>query len=138
MKLIISFIVGLIFSLGLGLSGMTQVQTVKGFLDITGDWNPALIGVMVGAIAVHSVAYFFIRKRTTPVLDKKFFVPTRKDMDKKLFFGAALFGIGWGWGGICPGPGIVSLMSGDHRILIFIISMLIGMFIFKTVENKLG
>lgn len=138
MKLVISFVVGFIFALGLGLSGMTQVQTVKGFLDIFGNWNPALLGVMIGAIAVHSVAYFFIRKRSSPLLEQKFLVPTRNDMDKKLFIGAALFGVGWGWAGICPGPGIVSMMSGDYRVLAFVVSMLVGMFIFKTIEKKLS
>jgi uncharacterized protein len=136
MKNFISLIVGFIFAIGLGLSGMTQVQIVRGFLDITGDWNFNLIGVMAGAIGVHSVLFYMIKKRSSPLLDSKFHLPTRKDIDKKLLTGAALFGIGWGWAGICPGPGIVSIVSGDMNIFIFIGSMLLGMFLFKKIESR--
>jgi uncharacterized membrane protein YedE/YeeE len=136
MKIFISFIVGLLFSLGLGYSGMTQVNVVRGFLDPLGDWNGALMGVMIGAIGVHSILYFFIRKRKSPLLDTHFHVPTKKDIDKKLLIGAALFGLGWGWTGICPGPGIVSLLGGEVSILLFVLSMLAGMAIFKFVEKR--
>lgn len=137
MKNIISLVVGLIFAIGLGISGMTQVHVVKGFLDVTGDWNLNLIGVMAGAIGVHSLLFLIIKRRGSPLLDSKFHLPTRKDIDGKLLAGAALFGIGWGWAGICPGPGIVASVSGNHNILIFIASMLIGMFIFKSFESKI-
>ncbi len=136
MRNIISLVVGLIFAIGLGISGMTQVHIVRGFLDITGDWNINLIGVMAGAIGVHSLLFFLIKKRQSPLLDSKFHLPTKKDIDRKLLIGAALFGIGWGWAGICPGPGIVSLVSGNVNILIFVGSMLIGMFIFKSIEPR--
>ena len=137
MKNAVSFIVGLIFSTGLALGGMTQPKIVQGFLDIFGKWNPALLGVMAGAIGVHSILYFFIRKKSSPFLDTHFHVPTRKDIDKKLLIGAALFGIGWGWTGICPGPAIVAATSGNKEILIFIFSMVLGMAIFKMIEKKL-
>jgi uncharacterized membrane protein YedE/YeeE len=136
MKNIISLVVGLIFAIGLGISGMTQVHVVRGFLDVTGDWNLNLIGVMAGAIGVHSLLFLIIKRRGSPLLDSKFHLPTRKDIDGKLLAGAALFGIGWGWAGICPGPGIVASVSGNNNILIFIASMLIGMFIFKSFESK--
>ena len=136
MKYIISLVVGLLFAIGLGISGMTQVHIVRGFLDITGDWNISLIGVMGGAIGIHSLLFFLIKKRRSPLLDSKFHLPTKKDIDGKLLMGAALFGIGWGWAGICPGPGIVSLVSGNVNILIFVGSMLIGMFIFKSIEPR--
>ncbi|MFP5457786.1 MAG: DUF6691 family protein [Bacteriovoracia bacterium] len=136
MKLLISFIVGMIFALGLGVSGMTQTHLVRGFLDVFGNWNPALIGVMAGAIAVHSVFYLMIKKRSSPLLDTKFHIPTRKDIDARLLAGAALFGIGWGWAGICPGPGIVAAASGLQNIIIFVGSMLVGMAIFKVVDHK--
>ncbi len=131
MKNLIAFIVGLIFSLGLGISGMTKIQVVKGFLDVTGDWNPSLIGVMAGAISIHSILFFFIKKRSLPLLDNKFHLPTRKDIDGQLILGAALFGLGWGWAGICPGPAIVAMTSGNFNIILFVISMLFGMGIFK-------
>jgi uncharacterized membrane protein YedE/YeeE len=137
MKNVIAFTTAVLFALGLGISGMTQVQVVKGFLDVTGDWNPSLIGVMAGAILVHSILFYFITKRTTPVLDTKFHLPTRKDIDKKLILGAALFGIGWGWGGICPGPSVVAMVSGNSNILIFIIAMAVGMIILKLIEDKI-
>jgi uncharacterized membrane protein YedE/YeeE len=137
MKNFISFSVGLIFALGLGYGGMTQTHLVRAFLDIFGSWNPALIGVMAGAIAVHALVYQFVKHRTSPLLDTKFHLPTRKDIDKRLLLGAALFGLGWGWAGICPGPGIVALMSGDKHIIIFILSMLVGMSLFQKFERKI-
>ncbi|MEA9357577.1 DUF6691 family protein [Bacteriovorax sp. PP10] len=137
MKIFIAFIVGLIFALGLGISGMTEVQVVRGFLDVTGDWNYSLVGVMAGAIFVHSIFFYFIKKRSSPLLDTKFHLPTRKDLDWRLITGAAIFGLGWGWAGICPGPGIVAVTSGNINIIIFIVSMLVGMGIFKLFEDKI-
>lgn len=137
MKNAISFVVGFIFALGLGYSSMTRPEVVRSFLDVFGNWNIALMGVMIGAIFVHAILYFLIRKRESPLLDAQFYVPTRKDIDKKLLLGAALFGLGWGWAGICPGPSIVALASGQVSIIIFVISLLIGMFIYKKVETKI-
>jgi uncharacterized protein len=137
MKNIISLVVGFLFAMGLGLSGMTQVQVVRGFLDITGDWNMNLLGVMIGAIGVHSLLFLVIKKRSSPLLDTKFHLPTKKDLDLRLISGAALFGIGWGWAGICPGPGIVAAVSGNPHVLIFVASMLVGMFVFKILEPRL-
>lgn len=135
MKNIISFLVGVLFAIGLGISGMTQTHIVKGFLDIFGNWDLRLMGVMMGAIGVHAITYHFIIKRKSPLLESKFYVPTRKDIDKRLLIGAALFGLGWGWAGVCPGPGIVNLVSGNLDIYIFISSMLAGMFLFQRVER---
>jgi uncharacterized membrane protein YedE/YeeE len=137
MKNFIAFIVGLIFALGLGISGMTQTQVVRGFLDVTGEWNYSLIGVMAGAIFVHSILFYFIKKKNSPLLDSKFHFPTRKDLDWRLIIGAAIFGLGWGWTGICPGPGIVAMTSGNINIITFIIFMLVGMGIFKLIEDKI-
>ncbi len=136
MKLVISFIVGLLFALGLGIGGMTDAKVVKGFLDLFGSWDMSLIGVMVGAILVHSIAYQLIKKRTSPLLDTKFYVPSNTVIDKKLLTGAGLFGIGWGWAGICPGPALVSIASGKVEIIIFIISMILGMYCLKFVDKK--
>jgi uncharacterized membrane protein YedE/YeeE len=137
MKALITFIVGFIFAIGLSISGMTQPHVVRGFLDIFGAWNYSLMGVMGGAIALHSVAFYLIRKRSTPLLDAQFHIPTRKDIDWRLLAGAAIFGLGWGWAGICPGPSIVAAVSGDMNILWFIASMLGGMALFKAVESKI-
>ncbi len=137
MKSLMSFIVGLVFALGLGISGMTQTHIVRGFLDVLGDWNLALIGVMAGAIMIHSTLYFLIKKRSTPLLDAKFHIPNRKDIDWRLLTGAAIFGLGWGWAGICPGPGIVAAVSGDINVLSYLAALLVGMGFFKLVEKKL-
>lgn len=138
MKNMTSFLVGLIFALGLGISGMTKPQVVKGFLDILGNWDYSLILVMIGAIITHSSIYHLTKKRSSPLLDIKFHLPTKKELDKKLIIGAILFGLGWGWVGICPGPALVSIWSGDYRILLFIVSMLAGMLIFKKVDKNIS
>lgn len=137
MRSLMSFIVGLVFALGLGISGMTQTHIVRGFLDVLGEWNLALIGVMAGAILIHSTLYFLIKKRSTPLLDAKFHIPNRSDIDWRLLTGAAIFGLGWGWAGICPGPGIVAAVSGDINVLTYLAALLVGMGFFKLVEKKL-
>ncbi len=130
-----SFVVGTLFALGLGLSGMTQVTKVTGFLDIFGAWDPSLMFVMVGAIGVHGLGYYFVRKRHSPVLDKEFHVPKRKDINLPLISGAFIFGIGWAMSGFCPGPAVVSLVTFDARPWIFFLSMLIGMRVFRYVSR---
>lgn len=130
----IVFSLGGLFALGLVLSGMTMPQKVVGFLDILGDWDPSLAFVMVGAIGVHALLYPLITRRNSPVLEDQFQIPSRKDLDPSLLLGAALFGIGWGIGGFCPGPGIVSASSGQSSGLVFAGSMLLGMFLFKLTK----
>src|SRR4051794_33925482 len=112
MKNLIALITGILFALGLGYSGMTRPDVVKGFLDIFGAWNWQLMGVMIGAIGVHAIAFRLIMKRNSPVLAADFQLPAKKEIDKRLILGSVLFGLGWGWAGICPGPGLVSLASG--------------------------
>jgi hypothetical protein len=136
MKNVVSFVVGLVFAIGLGVGGMTDPQIVKAFLDVTGDWNPQLVGVMIGAIGVHAIVYQLVRRRGSPLLEAKFHLPTRQDLDVRLILGAALFGVGWGLAGICPGPGIVSLLSFKKPIMLFVGSMLVGMAIFNWLETK--
>lgn len=136
MKGVIALISGFIFALGLGLSGMTQPHIVRGFLDVFGNWDWSLVGVMGGAIFVHAISYRLIMKRPSPILDSKFQLPTKKDIDKRLIFGALLFGLGWGWAGICPGPGLVSTVSGNGEFFYFVGSMLIGMKVFQIFERK--
>ena len=136
MKGAISFIVGLIFAIGLGISGMTRPDVVRGFLDVFGEWNWSLMGVMAGAIGVHMIAFHLISKKNKPILEETFQIPKNKKIDFRLILGAAIFGIGWGWAGICPGPGIVSLASGNVVFVYFIIAMLIGMKTFQFIEKK--
>ncbi len=131
-----SWFAGFLFALGLGISGMTRPDIVQGFLDPFGNWNPSLIGVMAGAILIFSVAYRLIIKRKKPLWAEKFNLPTKKDIDPRLIIGAMLFGLGWGWAGICPGPGLVSLVSGHLEFFIFIATMLIGMKLFMWFEKN--
>jgi len=134
-KNLVAFISGLLFAFGLGLGGMTQPQNILAFLDITGNWNPALIYVMIGAILVHGVSYQFIKHRASPLLDSTFKMPTSKVIDRRLLMGAALFGMGWGLAGYCPGPGLASVFTGQKPTLVFVVSMLAGMFVFNFIEK---
>jgi len=131
-----SFIVGFIFALGLGISGMTQPSKVVGFLDLFGSWDPSLIFVMVGAILVHSIVYRFIKHKSSPLFSADWHLPTRKDLTPALIIGATLFGVGWGLGGYCPGPAVTSLASLQAKPAIFVGFMLIGMLIFRAIDKK--
>ncbi len=130
MKLVVAFASAVLFALGLGVSGMTNPDNIIGFLDIFGDWRPALMLVMVGAIVVHMVSYRLIVKRSTPLLHTAFHLPTRKDVDKELVIGSLLFGVGWGLGGFCPGPALASLASAQSSVFYFVGSMLVGIAIY--------
>lgn len=120
---------GALFALGLAISGMTKPSKIMGFLDIAGHWDASLAFVMMGAIAVHFVAYRVIRRRSAPLFDTKFHVPTRKDIDPRLVLGAALFGVGWALGGFCPGPGLVAAGGGSLHAVVFVIGMTLGMLV---------
>ena len=118
---VMAFLSGLLFAAGLGLSGMTKPAKVSAFLDVTGDWDPSLMLVMVGAIGVYAVTVLLARRRGTPWLAPSFVWPTTKSVDARLLGGAALFGIGWGLSGLCPGPAIVSVASLAKETLVFFV-----------------
>ncbi|HET8932239.1 MAG TPA: YeeE/YedE family protein [Polyangiales bacterium] len=124
----IALAAGLLFGAGLVVSGMTQPVKVLGFLDVTGQFDASLMLVMIGAIAVHFIGYRFAKRRSAPVFDETFHLPTRSQIDAKLIVGALIFGAGWGLGGYCPGPGVVSLVGGGYSALTFVSAMLIGIF----------
>lgn len=127
MKTILAaFAAGAIFGLGLVISGMANPAKVLGFLDIAGDWDPTLIFVMGGAIIVAFPAFRFAKRRARPVLEEKWSLPDRNDIDPRLLFGAALFGIGWGLAGFCPGPGLAALALVPGEAGIFVASMIAG------------
>lgn len=132
----VSFLVGFLFAVGLGISGMTQPQKIIGFLN-PWEWDPSLLFVMAGALAVHASTYPLIRKKSSPLLDTKWHVPNRNDVTPRLIIGSALFGVGWGLGGYCPGPGVASLTTGDLRVLLFVGAMIVGMLLFKKTEPYL-
>jgi uncharacterized membrane protein YedE/YeeE len=131
----IALLSGILFGAGLVVSGMTQPQKVIGFLDLFGAWDLSLAFVMVGAIGVHLVAYRFIRGRRSPFFGSAWSLPTRRDIDLKLIVGAALFGVGWGIAGYCPGPSITSLATGARSVLVFVAAMLIGMWLAARLER---
>lgn len=121
-----AFAAGTLFSIGLGVSGMTQPERVIGFLDVTGAWDMTLGFVMVGAIAAYMFFYGALRGEGQPVLNLVFAVPTRRDIDAPLLGGAALFGIGWGLGGVCPGPAFTAVSTALPGLLVFMTTMLLG------------
>lgn len=133
--IVVSFVAGLIFAVGLGIAGMTQADKVIGFLDVAGNWDPSLAFVMIGAIGTHAVLRLFIVKRSAPILADRFQVPARVDIDRPLVIGAALFGVGWAIGGYCPGPGLVSVASGSVYPLVFVATMTLAMVAWSRVQH---
>lgn len=127
-SLVLAGLAGALFGTGLLISGMTQPAKVIGFLDATRGWDPSLAFVMAGAAGVYAVLFRMIRRRMRPWLDLHFHLPTRRDLDMPLVLGAAIFGVGWGLGGLCPGPGIVAAASGSSSALAFVAAMLAGMY----------
>ncbi len=132
------FAIGVLFALGLGVSGMTLPTKVIGFLDLAGDWDPSLAFVMIGAIGVYSAAFRFIVQRNKPVYGERFRVPTRRDITPRLVGGATVFGVGWGLAGICPGPGIVTAVTGATPSIVFMVGLLGGMLAWKAVDGALS
>lgn len=133
---VVAFIVGFVFAIGLGISGMTNPAKVVGFLNLVKNWDPALMFVMIGAIPVNMLAYRLIKNWQKPLFDSKFHVPTSQIITKELVIGAILFGIGWGIAGYCPGPAITSLASLQSSVVVFLIAMLIGMFSYQKLNQK--
>lgn len=129
---------GLLFGAGLVVSGMTDPAKIHGFLDFTGSWDPTLAFVMAGAIAVHFAAYRLIRGRRAPMLGGSFQIPTRRDIDAKLLAGAALFGLGWGLGGYCPGPAVTALTTGAPSVAAFVAAMLGASWLAGRAESALA
>ena len=138
MKRIIEFLAGLLFGVGLLLSGMTDPGKVIGFLDVTGTWDPSLALVMAGAIAVSFLAFGVAKRRKASVLGAAFRLPVSDKVDKPLIIGSLIFGVGWGLVGFCPGPAIVSMAAGQPKALIFGLAMFVGMLVFGIGKRCLG
>jgi uncharacterized membrane protein YedE/YeeE len=117
---------GALFGVGLAVAGMTRPEKVIGFLNLFRGWDPSLAFVMGGAIAVHALAWRVLRRRPSPLLGGRFLVPTRRDLDARLLVGAAVFGVGWGLGGFCPGPGLASLATGAPTVVVFAVALVVG------------
>ena len=138
MHRITEFLVGLLFGLGLLLSGMTDPGKVLGFLDLFGTWDPSLAFVMGGAIAVGFFAFALARKRTTSFLGGALHLPKATQIDRRLVLGGLTFGAGWGLAGFCPGPGIVSMASGEVKAAVFVAAMLVGMAVYEWAEARMS
>lgn len=128
MKMLMGYIAGLLFGLGLAISGMTDPARVLGFLDIAGAWDPTLMFVLGGAVVTSFIGYRLVFKRSAPLFGERFQLPTRQDLDIRLLGGAALFGIGWGLSGYCPGPAIASLSGITLPLVIMLVAMVAGWF----------
>lgn len=131
-----SFLSGLLFGIGLLVSGMANPQKVLNFLDITGHWDPSLMLVMVGAIAVGLVSFRLAKQRTLTFLGLGMKLPTADKVDNRLIGGSLLFGMGWGLAGFCPGPALVALGSGEFKALVFVLAMIAGMLLFEYLDRN--
>lgn len=130
-RLLGPFLAGGLFAIGLGVSGMTHPEKIIGFLDFARAWDPTLAFVMAGAIAVYAPLSRTAARRAAPLFADAFALPTRRDLDPKLITGSALFGVGWGLGGFCPGPALVALLSWNPAVLVFVLCMVAGMAAFE-------
>ena len=131
-----SLLAGLVFGIGLIVSGMADPAKVLGFLDLSGRWDPSLAVVMGGAVGVGSVAFFLVRKRTLSLLGAPIKLPTARHIDRRLVVGSTLFGIGWGIAGFCPGPALVALGMGEAKAAVFVVAMLCGMGVYELLDER--
>jgi uncharacterized membrane protein YedE/YeeE len=131
-----SLLAGLVFGLGLIVSGMANPAKVLGFLDLAGHWDPSLAFVMAGAIAVGAIAFTVAHGRAVSFLGAEMRLPSARHIDRRLVLGSVLFGIGWGVAGFCPGPALVSLGMGEPKALAFVAAMLVGMGAFEFFERR--
>lgn len=131
-----ALVAGFIFAMGLGISGMTLPTKVQGFLDLFGDWDPSLAFVMGGAVIVYAIGYPLIVKRERPRFVERFSLPTRTDLTPRLVLGSALFGVGWGLAGLCPGPAVVATSTATVDILLFVGAMATGIGLHALLERR--
>ena len=136
MIILSALLAGLVFGLGLIVSGMANPAKVLGFLDLAGRWDPSLAFVMAGAIAVGFLAFLIARKMQRSLLGAEMKLPAPGRTDRRLVAGSVLFGMGWGLAGFCPGPGLVALGMGEPKAVVFVLAMLAGMVVFEVLERR--
>lgn len=134
MKALAGYLAGLLFGLGLAISGMTDPARVIGFLDVAGDWDPTLVFVLGGAVITTFIGYRLVWRRQTPLFESRFQLPTRRDLDTRLLGGAALFGIGWGLSGYCPGPAVASLPGLSWPLAAFVVTLVAGWWLSRRIR----
>ncbi len=131
-----ALLAGLVFGLGLIVSGMANPAKVIGFLNLAGRWDPSLALVMAGAIGVGVIAFAVAHKRAETMLGVELKLPGTRHIDKRLVIGSAIFGVGWGIAGFCPGPGLVALGMGNPKGALFVVAMITGMAVFELIERR--
>lgn len=136
MTILASLLVGLIFGIGLLVSGMANPAKVIGFLDLAGPWDPSLALVMGGAVAVGIVAFVLAGRRKTSILGAEMKLPSARHIDRRLVLGSVVFGVGWGIAGFCPGPALVALGMAQSKAVVFVVAMLVGMTVFDLLERR--
>ncbi|MEW5715149.1 DUF6691 family protein [Pseudomonas sp. SB113] len=136
MRKLTALMTGLIFGLGLHLSGMTNPAKVLAFLDLAGDWDPSLALVMLGALVVSSVPFYLVRNRQVSLLGAPIQMPTQRTIDRRLVLGSLVFGMGWAIAGLCPGPAVALLLTGQWQVVVFTLAMVAGMLIFAGIESR--
>jgi len=129
---------GLLFGLGLAISQMVNPEKILDFLDVTGDWDPSLALVMAGAVGVAMLAFRLVLKRKQPIFDDDFHLPRLTKVDRSLLVGSGVFGLGWGIGGYCPGPGIAALSAGSVEALVFVAGMVLGSVLYRRLAAARG
>jgi uncharacterized membrane protein YedE/YeeE len=135
MQIFMALLAGLIFGIGLIVSGMANPAKVIGFLDLRGNWDPSLAFVMGGAICVGLVAFSAAARRSKTLLGEPLRLPQAKHIDRRLIFGGLAFGVGWGLAGYCPGPALATLVMGNSKTIIFVTAMVLGMALFELLER---
>ncbi|MCX7567463.1 YeeE/YedE family protein [Sulfitobacter sp. F26169L] len=138
MRLIVSYLIGLVFGIGISISGMANPAKVLNFFDIAGSWDPSLAFVMGGALVVTFIGYRYVLRQPSPLMSPKFLLPTRRDLDLPLIGGSAVFGIGWGIAGFCPGGALPALGTGRTEVFVFVASLLAGIVIAKFLQAALA
>jgi uncharacterized membrane protein YedE/YeeE len=137
-RILMPLLCGLVFGMGLAMSGMTNTRVVLGFLDITGNWDPALMLVMVGALGITIPGFWLAQKRAQPLLADEFHLPASRKIESKPLIGSVIFGIGWGLYGYCPGPALASLTTLHWQPLLFVAAMSVGMYLEKVITRRTG
>lgn len=138
MRIVICYLIGLIFGVGISISGMANPAKVLNFFDVAGSWDPSLAFVMGGALIVTFIGYRVVLKRPAPLLDGRFHLPARRDVDLPLIAGSATFGIGWGIAGFCPGGALPALGTGQAEVVIFVAALIGGIVIAKLLQTALS
>ncbi len=136
MRILASYLIGLVFGVGISISGMANPAKVLNFFDLFGTWDPSLAFVMGGAVVTTFIGYRYVLKRPKPILEGKFQLPTRRDLDLPLILGSATFGVGWGIAGFCPGGAIPALGTGRTEVVLFMAALLAGILTAKTLQRR--